>query len=151
MQQDLDAELGRSMRELSRVQPDVRIERREQQHSMPGHYSYRYYQSIQVHGGAGYAASTTLAAAPAAQANFLSPLVIVAVVLAAAWAAVTAGFARRYELTTYSNASRVKLLLLWPLLAPFSASFRQQFVAALRGERIKITGDDNESVHAHHR
>lgn len=83
----------------------------------------------------------TLTPAHAAPGALFSPLLTLALVLAGAWAAITAAFARNYDKTTYSAASKGKIFLLWPFLAAFSARFRQQFVSALRGVPVKVTGD----------
>lgn len=52
------------------------------------------------------------------------------------WAAATAAFNRSYGLTTFREQSRWKLLLLWPFLLLTSAEFRQQWWAAVRGQRV---------------
>lgn len=128
-QQKMDAEIERSLRQLQEQQPGVRIERREE--SAPG--AYRYYESIQISSGTSL---TTLA--PAHSTAFFNPLLFAAVVLAGAYAAVTAAFARNYDLTLYGERERWKLLLLWPVLALFSKPFWRQFSSALRGEQVKV-------------
>lgn len=76
---------------------------------------------------------------PAPSALHLGPLhgagLLVAAAVAGFWAALTTTFHRRFYLTTYKESSRWLLLLAWPFLLPTSAQFRQQFVAALRGQR----------------
>lgn len=94
----------------------------------------RYYESIQISGGSSW---TTLTPAHS-HAAFFNPLLFAAVVLAGAYAAVTAAFARNYDLTTYGERSRWRLLLLWPVLAVFSRRFWRQFSSALRGEKVRL-------------
>lgn len=130
-QRQLDAELARSMRQLQQQEPAVRIERREER--APG--SYRYYESIQIRSG-GTSSMTVLT--PAHSTALFSPLLFAALVLAGAYAAVTAAFNRNYELTTYKQQGKWQLLLAWPLLALFSKNFRQQFISALKGEKVKV-------------
>lgn len=79
---------------------------------------------------------TTLS--PAHSTAAFNPLLLLAVVMAGAYAAVTAAFNRNYGLTTYKQQGKWQLLLLWPFLIPFSNSFRQQFVSALKGEKVKV-------------
>jgi uncharacterized membrane protein YgcG len=52
---------------------------------------------------------------------------------------VTALFARNYGLTLFAERSKARLLATWPYLAAFSGKFREQFVSALRGRRVKAT------------
>jgi hypothetical protein len=73
-----------------------------------------------------------------APAGLASPLLVLAVVLAGAYAAVTAAFARNFSLTTYGERSRWQLLALWPVLALLNKPFREQFSAAMRGERVRV-------------
>ncbi|GBF88972.1 hypothetical protein Rsub_01471 [Raphidocelis subcapitata] len=131
MQRDLDAELARGARELSQQQPGVRIERSEQR----GVGSYRFYESIEIRSGPLTALVPAPAHAPAAP--LFSPLLVAALALGAAWAGVTALFARNYGLTLFSERSKARLLATWPYLAAFSGRFREQFVSALRGRRVK--------------
>lgn len=63
-------------------------------------------------------------------------------VLAGAYAAVTAAFARNYDLTTYGDRAKWRLLLLWPVLAVFSKQFWRQFSSALRGEKVRLNEDE---------
>ena len=49
------------------------------------------------------------------------------------WAAATAAFNRGYQMTTFKEDSRWRLLLLWPLLLLTNRDFRVQFWAAVRG------------------
>ncbi|KAF6260362.1 hypothetical protein COO60DRAFT_900351 [Scenedesmus sp. NREL 46B-D3] len=130
-QRQLDAELARSMRLLQQQEPGVRIERREER--APG--SYRYYESIQIRSGSTHSMT---ALTPAHSTSLASPLLFAALVLAGAYAAITAAFNRNYELTTFKEQGKLQLLLMWPVLAPFSKSFRQQFVSALKGEKVKV-------------
>lgn len=60
--------------------------------------------------------------------------------LAGAYAAVSAAFARNYDLTLYSDREKWKLLLLWPVLALTSKQFWRQFSSALRGEKVRVQG-----------
>ena len=91
---------------------------------------HRFYQSIEIRSGPIAAALPAHAAPPSAALS--SPLLATALLLSAAWAGVTALFARNYGLTTFGEASRWKLLAAWPYLAAFSSKFRAQFVSALR-------------------
>lgn len=123
--------------------PNVKIQRREER--APG--SYRYYESIEIRGGGSgaYMSSTNMAAG----APLISPALFVATLLAGAFAAVTANFHRNYGLTTFSEASRWKLLLLWPVLALSSKRFRQQFLKAIRGvepTKDPSTGNGSDRV-----
>lgn len=95
----------------------------------------RYYESIQIHSGMQPLTVLT----PAHSASFASPMLLLAAATAAAVAFVTAAFNHNYDLTTYSNKSRWKLLLSWPFLLMFSKSFRGQFVSALKGVKVKVT------------
>jgi len=131
MQQQMDEELSRSMSELQQQQPGIRMERSEQR----GYNSYRYYERIEISAGP-VAAYAPMHAAPPPAALF-SPLLIGALALGAVWAAVTALFAKNYDLTLFSERMRGRLLLQWPYLAAFSEKFRGQFVSALRGQRVK--------------
>lgn len=129
-----DDELGRAARDLAQQQrPGVRVERSEQR--SPG--SYRYYEHIEIRTGPPVA--TLYASAHAQSAPLFSPLLALAVVAAAAWAAVTALFARNYDLTTFSERARARLLLTWPYLLAFSRRFRGEFASALRGEKVRVT------------
>jgi hypothetical protein len=75
---------------------------------------------------------------PAHSTALFSPLLFAALMLAGAYAAVTAAFNRNFELTTYKQQGKWQLLLMWPLLVLFSNNFRQQFVSALKGEKVKV-------------
>lgn len=78
-------------------------------------------------GGGGYLPTTPL--------TFPSPLVLIASVFIGFWAATTAAFAKKYHLTTYRQDSvviKLVLVVLWPLWALASASFREQLRMALR-------------------
>jgi hypothetical protein len=81
---------------------------------------------------------------PAHNTALFSPLLFAALVLAGAYAAVTAAFNRNYELTTYKQQGKWQLLLMWPVLALFSKNFRQQFVSALKGEKVKVLHAEEE-------
>ena len=75
-------------------------------------------------------------AAPPAATHLAPSLgLLLAAALAGFWAAATAAFNRRFDLTIYREESRWRLLLLWPLLLLTSAEFRRQFWAAARGRR----------------
>lgn len=97
----------------------------------------RYYESIQISSGTGF---TTLT--PAHSTAFFNPLLFAALVLAGAYAAVTAAFARNYDLTTYCERAKWRLLLLWPVLSVFSKPFWRQFSSALRGEKVRVNEED---------
>ncbi len=64
-----------------------------------------------------------------------SPLLFIAALLAGAYAALAARFAKNFELTTYQARSKWPLVLLFPLLLVASPQFREQFLAAVRGLR----------------
>eukprot|EP00775_Hariotina_reticulata_P011094 gene11094-11248_t len=116
IQRELDADLARSMQQLQQQEPGVHIERREER-SSSNNAAVRQY----------------------------SPLLFAVIVLAGAYAAVTAAFNRNYELTTYKrDGSRWRLLLLWPVLFLFSKSFRHQMGSALKGEKVKVTQSMDE-------
>jgi hypothetical protein len=95
----------------------------------------RYYESIQIRSG-GVSSMTVLT--PAQSTPLFSPLLFAALILSGAYAAVTAAFNRNYELTTYKQQGKWQLLLMWPVLVLFSKNFRQQFVSALKGEKVKV-------------
>lgn len=95
----------------------------------------RYYESIQIRSGSSI---TTLTPAHTTMPGLFSPLLFVALVFAGAYAAVTAAFARNYDLTTYGQQSKWKLLLLWPVLALLNKPFWRQFSSALRGEKVRV-------------
>ncbi|WIA09577.1 hypothetical protein OEZ85_008969 [Tetradesmus obliquus] len=99
-QRQLDAELARSMRQLQQQEPAVRIERREER--APG--SYRYYESIQIRSG-GTSSMTVLT--PAHSTALFSPLLFAALVLAGAYAAVTAAFNPHIHLANGSAQERL--------------------------------------------
>lgn len=134
MQQQMDAEVARTVKEVQKQQqqlPGVRVERSEQR----GYGSYRYYESIEIRTGPMTAlAPATYAPGPA---SLSSPLLIAALALGALWAAFTALFAKNYNLTLFSDSARWRLLLTWPYLAAFSGRFRTQFLSALRGQKVK--------------
>lgn len=99
----------------------------------------RYYESVQISSGTSFSTLT-----PAHSTTFFNTLLFAAIVLAGAYAAVTAAFARNYDLTLYGQCEKWKLLLLWPVLALSSKTFWRQFSSALRGEKVKVkevTGD----------
>lgn len=64
---------------------------------------------------------------------------------AGAYAAVTAAFARNYDLTLYGEREKWKLLLLWPVLALSSKPFKRQFSSALRGEKVRVQDEADGS------
>jgi uncharacterized membrane protein YgcG len=101
----------------------------------------RYYESIQIRSGTSF---TTLT--PAHSTAFFNPLLFAAVVLAGAYAAVSAAFARNYDLTLYSDREKWKLLLLWPVLALTSQQFRRQFSSALRGEKVRVQEEVDDGI-----
>jgi hypothetical protein len=111
----------------------VRVERSETR--APG--TYRYYERIEINGGGGGAwAAPTVAAASAPP-----PLLLLAALIAAgAYAALTAAFARNFDLTLYAARDKLRLALTWPLLLLTSRSFRAQFASAvLKGEKVRVT------------
>lgn len=130
-QRELDADLARSMRQLQQQEPGVKIERREER----GPGSYRYFESIHIRSGSSMSITTLT---PAPSTAVFNPLLLIAVVMAGAYAAITAAFNRNYDLTTYKQGGKWQLLLLWPFLLPLSKSFRQQFISALKGEKVKV-------------
>jgi hypothetical protein len=73
---------------------------------------------------------------------FFSPLLLAALILSGAYAAVTAAFARNFELTTYQQQRKWQLLLMWPVLAIASPQFRRQLVSALKGEKVTVTREE---------
>ncbi|KAG2427458.1 hypothetical protein HXX76_012394 [Chlamydomonas incerta] len=127
--------------ELLRPAPEVDITRQEER----GAGYYRYYERIQITSGGGGRAHSS---APPPAAASLSPaasgpgpaaLLGVAVILGG-YAALTAAFNRNYQLTSYAEQKRWLLLALWPLLFLFSPKFREQFLAAVKGERVRRSG-----------
>ncbi|GIL63266.1 hypothetical protein Vafri_17367 [Volvox africanus] len=121
--------------------PNVDIQRQEE--VSPG--AYRYYERIQVTGTGGgsvrgYVAQPApipkVAAVPVSPA--LNPVFIGALVVLGGVVTMTAAFNRNYALTNYAESKRWLLLALWPLLFLFSAKFREQFAAAIRGERVPL-------------
>jgi hypothetical protein len=98
---------------------------------------FRYYESIQISSGTGF---TTLT--PAHSTAFFNPLLFAAVVLAGAYAAITAAFARNYDLTTYGDRAKWRLLLLWPVLSVFSKPFWRQLSSVLRGEKVRLNEEE---------
>lgn len=126
LQRSLDEDMSRSLSELRRTEPGgVRIERREER----GAGSYRYYESITIRGGG----AQMVQLAPTH--SLPSPLLAAALAVVAVYTALTALFARNFELTAYKRdlRSRVSLVLLWPALAALSSRFREQWWCALRG------------------
>jgi hypothetical protein len=114
----------------SRNDGRVRVERSETR--SPG--AYRYYERIEINGGSAWAPPPT----PAPSGGGL-PL-LVALVCAGAYAALTSAFARNFDLTLYAARDKVRLALTWPLLLATSPSFRAQFVSAVvKGERVRVT------------
>lgn len=92
--------------------------------------------------GRGHGSSPPPAAAslsPAAAGPGPAALLSVAV-LVGGYAALTAAFNRNYQLTSYAEQKRWLLLALWPLLFLFSPKFREQFSAAVKGERVRWNG-----------
>jgi hypothetical protein len=102
----------------------------------PGYQEYRS-ESFAVVGAP--PAHCGMMHAPPSSALHMDPLSSLSLLLAAAlagfWAAMTTAFNRRFSLTTYREESRWRLLLLWPFLLVTSAEFREQFWAAVRGQR----------------
>jgi len=68
----------------------------------------------------------------ASAAGGASPLLLLAAVVAGAYVAVAAAFARAYERTTYRDASKWALVAGWPFLALWSKRFREQLAVALQ-------------------
>lgn len=58
----------------------------------------------------------------------------------AAYVAASMSFLRNYHLTVYAARWRWLLAALWPLLLLGSARFREQFLAAVRGQRPPSPG-----------
>ena len=76
---------------------------------------------------------------------FFNPLLLAALIFSGAYAAVTAAFARNFDLTTYQRQRKFQLVLLWPFLVIASPEFRQQLVSALKGEKVTVTrGQDDQ-------
>ncbi|GLI70943.1 hypothetical protein VaNZ11_016040 [Volvox africanus] len=124
-----------------RPAPYVDIQRQEE--VSPG--AYRYYERIQITGTSGgsvrgYVAQPPpvpkAAAVPVSPA--LNPVFVGALVVLGGFVTLTAAFNRNYSLTNYAESKRWLLLALWPLLFLFSAKFREQFAAAIRGERVPL-------------
>lgn len=61
--------------------------------------------------------------------------------LVGSYLALTAAFARNYALTNYAESKRWLLVMLWPLLFLFSPKFREQFAAAVRGQKAGFKGE----------
>ncbi|GLC39906.1 hypothetical protein PLESTM_000964900 [Pleodorina starrii] len=127
--------------EGTRAGPNVDIQRQEE--SGPG--MYRYYERIQITSGGGSGRTTYIgqpppaaAASVVAPAPSLNPAFVGALVLAGGYLTLTAAFNKNYPLTNYAESKRWLLLALWPLLFLFSPKFREQFNAAVRGERAGI-------------
>ncbi|KAG2452230.1 hypothetical protein HYH02_003258 [Chlamydomonas schloesseri] len=123
--------------------PEVDITRQEER----GAGYYRYYERIQITGGGGGRAYGSATPAPAAAVSLSptaagpGPAVLLGVaVVVGGYAALTAAFARNYQLTNYAESKRWLLLALWPLLFLFSPKFREQFSAAVKGQRVRATG-----------
>lgn len=99
--------------------------------------SYSFYQSIEIHSGPGGRYQSYQYAPPLAPPGPNWGLLLAAV-LAGAWAAGSAALARAYSLTSYREGStKVLLVLLWPLLALLSRSFREQFVAVVMQQQVR--------------
>ncbi|KAI8470493.1 MAG: hypothetical protein J3K34DRAFT_420240 [Monoraphidium minutum] len=135
IQRQVDEEAARLAREAAQ-QPGVRFERAEQR----SYNSYSYYESIEIRSVPMTALVPSMAPAPSP--GIAGPLLIAALALGATWAGITALFARNYNLTTFSEASRGKLLLGWPYLAAASDKFRAQLGSALRGQQYKAPTDE---------
>ncbi len=109
---------------LHAVSPNVQIRR--------GPNSYRYSESIVIHGGGSYSySSQQLVSSP----QLFSPLLTLAILFGAAYAFLTARFLKNFESTVFKRGSGWKLALLWPVLFAGSPSFRQEFLAAVKGQR----------------
>ncbi|GIL80644.1 hypothetical protein Vretimale_9207 [Volvox reticuliferus] len=124
-----------------RPAPNVDIQRQEE--VSPG--AYRYYERIQITGTGGGSVRGYVAqpppvpkAAVAPVSPALNPVFIGALVVLGGYVTMTAAFSRNYALTNYAESKRWLLLALWPLLFLFSAKFREQFAAAIRGERVPL-------------
>ncbi len=65
------------------------------------------------------------------------------VVLVGSYLALTVAFARNYALTNYMESKRWLLVMLWPLLFLFSPKFREQFAAAVRGQKAGVKREGN--------
>ncbi|EFJ47020.1 hypothetical protein VOLCADRAFT_105310 [Volvox carteri f. nagariensis] len=122
-----------------RPSPNVEIQRQEE--SAPG--MYRYYERIQINSSGSYrgyisqpAAAATSVVKPVSPS--LNPALVGALVVLGGYVTLTAAFNRNYALTNYAESKRWLLMALWPLLFLFSPKFREQFAAAIRGERVGL-------------
>jgi len=123
-----------ALREARERTPNVAIERYEDR----GDGRYMYYESIQITSGGRIGMGTLPMASAAGGA---SPLLLLAAVVAGAYVAVAAAFARAYERTTYRDASKWALVAGWPFLALWSKRFREQLAVALQGKEQPRAGE----------
>ncbi|KAK9836633.1 hypothetical protein WJX74_004792 [Apatococcus lobatus] len=94
--------------------------------------SFRYESFVSIHSGA----SSTYLLTPSSPAQpATTPLLGVAVLVAAAYAAVAALFARGFHHTNFVRNNRLSLSAAWPLLYAVSEKFRNQFAKAFQGLR----------------
>jgi hypothetical protein len=68
-----------------------------------------------------------------------------AAVLVGTYAAVSAAFARNFDLTTFHKRHRWQLVLLWPFLALFSPAFKAQFLHAIAGRKVRVQAAGGEA------
>jgi hypothetical protein len=128
-----DEELERAATTTTSKDGRVRVERSESR--APG--AYRYYERIEVVNGGGGAWAVPQ---PATTAPPPPIALLAALITAGAYAALTAAFARNFDLTLYAARDKLRLALTWPVLLLTSKSFRSQFVTAVvRGERVRVT------------
>lgn len=150
LSRQLDAEIGRTMEAARRMEasaradadralaqaqqgviisePGIQVRRSEER----GVNSYRYYESISISSG-----PTRYHYGPQLTAGGLgpSPWLFAVAMMAGAYAALAAAFTRNLRLTTYNSKTGWQLGLLWPFLVVTSKGFREQFFAAVRGQR----------------
>lgn len=128
-QRDIEEEAARIERGWrTELGPNVRVEKQEE--VAPGRY--RYYESIQI---SSYGPMVQVV--PAMTSSGFSPFLATLLLATAVYSGVAIMFNHKYDLTTYSEESRWKLLFLWPFLVLFNKSFRSQFLSALRGVQVK--------------
>lgn len=114
--------------------PNVHIERSEEK----GSNSYRFYESISITPGSSYQTYSLATHAPS-----LSPFLFIAMLLAGAYTAVAMSAARNFHQTTYKDSSKWWMVLLWPVLAILSPSYREQLDTVLRGTMDSSEDESN--------